>query len=106
MCFVDIPTPTGSYKCEYTNGFYGELCQFTSYGFHDDSFAELYSIGTTSFDIEIAIATKSADSLLLLQAGSDNDKFMALQVVDGSLRFIFKSGSQREGLTVSKVKEV
>lgn len=99
--FVDVEG--GGYTCGCGYGFYGDLCQFSSYGFEEDSFMEYSPMDPLQNDIKMTLATSTTDSLLLFQPGLGNE-FMALEIRDGNVVFTFTTeGNSLKGLTVSKV---
>ncbi|KAL8587634.1 hypothetical protein ACOMHN_045323 [Nucella lapillus] len=84
--------PNG-YQCQCLFGYYGDQCQESSLGFQEGSFLTLQPISKyTKLVISGFLATASSHGLLLFNSVTISSVFsgyMALEVVEGAVRFSF-----------------
>ncbi|XP_048086719.1 protocadherin Fat 4 [Alosa alosa] len=84
------------YYCHCPFGVFGKHCELNSYGFEELSYMEFPSLDPNNNYIYIKFATLMSNALLMYnhdnQTG-DKAEFLALEIVDGQMRFSFNLGS-------------
>lgn len=85
-------------------GVFGKHCELNSYGFEELSYMEFPSLDPNNNYIYIKFATLKNNALLMYnhdnQTG-DKAEFLALEIVEGQMRFSFNLGSGTYKLTTS-----
>ncbi|KAL4641609.1 protocadherin Fat 4 [Arapaima gigas] len=93
------------YSCHCPFGVFGKHCELNSYGFEELSYMEFPSLDPNNNYIYIKFATIKKDALLIYnhdnQTG-EKAEFLALEIVDGQLRFSFNLGSRTHKLMTAK----
>lgn len=89
--------------CPYI--FWGQLCQYSSHGFEKGSYMEFNSMAEYNNIINITLTTTQQNALLLYNPSHSHDKeFIALEIIDGKVRFSLNLGSTEAlRLTIPKV---
>lgn len=90
--------------CSSSSGVFGKHCELNSYGFEELSYMEFPSLDPNNNYIYIKFATLSSNALLMYnhdnQTG-DKAEFLALEIIDGQMRFSFNLGSGTYKLTTA-----
>uniref|UniRef100_A0A8C5N4G4 Protocadherin Fat 4 n=1 Tax=Gouania willdenowi TaxID=441366 RepID=A0A8C5N4G4_GOUWI len=97
------------YFCHCSFGVFGKHCELNSYGFEELSYMEFPSLDPNNNYIYIKFATLQSDALLMYnhdnQTG-DKAEFLALEIIEGQMRFSFNLGSGTYKLmTMMKVSD-
>lgn len=92
-----------------SSGVFGKHCELNSYGFEELSYMEFPSLDPNNNYIYIKFATLKSDALLMYnhdnQTG-DKAEFLALEILEGRVRFSFNLGSGTYKLmTMMKVSD-
>uniref|UniRef100_A0A672LNC7 Protocadherin Fat 4 n=1 Tax=Sinocyclocheilus grahami TaxID=75366 RepID=A0A672LNC7_SINGR len=84
------------YYCHCPFGVFGKHCELNSYGFEELSYMEFPSLDPNNNYIYIKFATLKENALLMYnhdnQTG-DKAEFLALEILEGRMRFLFNLGS-------------
>uniref|UniRef100_A0A3B4TVX1 Protocadherin Fat 4 n=1 Tax=Seriola dumerili TaxID=41447 RepID=A0A3B4TVX1_SERDU len=84
------------YYCHCPFGVFGKHCELNSYGFEELSYMEFPSLDPNNNYIYIKFATLKSNALLMYnhdnQTG-DKAEFLALEIIEGRMRFSFNLGS-------------
>ncbi|KAA0709827.1 Protocadherin Fat 4 FAT tumor suppressor -like protein 4 [Triplophysa tibetana] len=84
------------YYCHCSFGVFGKHCELNSYGFEELSYMEFPSLDPNNNYIYIKFATLKENALLMYnhdnQTG-DKAEFLALEILEGRVRFSFNLGS-------------
>uniref|UniRef100_A0AAY4CGQ0 Protocadherin Fat 4 n=1 Tax=Denticeps clupeoides TaxID=299321 RepID=A0AAY4CGQ0_9TELE len=84
------------YYCHCPFGVFGKHCELNSYGFEELSYMEFPSLDPNNNYIYIKFATLKSHALLMYnhdnQTG-DKAEFLALEILEGQMRFSFNLGS-------------
>lgn len=79
-----------------SSGVFGKHCELNSYGFEELSYMEFPSLDPNNNYIYIKFATLKSNALLMYnhdnQTG-DKAEFLALEILEGRMRFSFNLGS-------------
>uniref|UniRef100_A0A674P605 Protocadherin Fat 4 n=1 Tax=Takifugu rubripes TaxID=31033 RepID=A0A674P605_TAKRU len=97
------------YYCHCPFGVFGKHCELNSYGFEELSYMEFPSLDPNNNYIYIKFATLKSNALLMYnhdnQTG-DKAEFLALEILEGRVRFSFNLGSGTYKLmTMMKVSD-
>ncbi|XP_055033441.2 protocadherin Fat 4 [Misgurnus anguillicaudatus] len=92
------------YYCHCAFGVFGKHCELNSYGFEELSYMEFPSLDPNNNYIYIKFATLKENALLMYnhdnQTG-DKAEFLALEILEGRMRFSFNLGSRTYKLMTS-----
>lgn len=94
------------FQCECPYGFWGDLCQFTSLGFNEMSYMIYPQLAALNNEIEVVFATEKSNALLLYNPSSvaGSSSFIALEILNGRIRFSVALGSQEvRRVTINKM---
>ncbi|XP_071089001.1 protocadherin Fat 4-like [Haliotis cracherodii] len=87
----DVP---GGYTCDCVYGYFGSRCEKSSKGFSEGSFLEFPPLSNlNNTDITLFFATNKRNALLFLSQATVSPTilgFVALEIIDGNVRFSFK----------------
>ncbi|XP_067849588.1 protocadherin Fat 4 [Heptranchias perlo] len=93
------------YYCHCPFGVFGKHCELNSYGFEELSYMEFPSLDPNNNYIYIKFSTIKENSLLMYnydnQTGNKAE-FLALEIVDGKMKFSFNLGSGAHRLMTTK----
>ncbi|XP_038648330.1 protocadherin Fat 4 isoform X2 [Scyliorhinus canicula] len=93
------------YYCHCPFGVFGKYCEVNSYGFEELSYMEFPSLDPNNNYIYIKFSTIKENSLLMYnydnQTGNKAE-FLALEIVDGMMKFSFNLGSGAHRLMTTK----
>ncbi|XP_072351783.1 protocadherin Fat 4 isoform X2 [Scyliorhinus torazame] len=93
------------YYCHCPFGVFGKYCEVNSYGFEELSYMEFPSLDPNNNYIYIKFSTIKENSLLMYnydnQTGNKAE-FLALEIVDGKMKFSFNLGSGAHRLMTTK----
>lgn len=84
----------GAFKCTCQYGYRGNLCEIESKGFTPLSYMQFTSkLDSTSNVINIELATRQQNALLLLYKSQSTYEFLALEIIQGSVRLSYSLGN-------------
>ena len=89
-----------NYRCNCHDHYYGNHCQFSTFGFDEYSYASFRPLDATTNDISIIFASTKPNSLLVYnygKSGGGRSDFLALELVSGKPRFSW--GGSRTDVT-------
>ena len=93
------------FTCHCPFGYWGDLCQHSSSGFGEGSYMEFARLTELNNEIEVIFATNKQNALLLYNPASDTSSsvFIALEILDGKVRFSVHLGSgETTRVTINK----
>nr|KAG5699632.1 hypothetical protein BaRGS_005080 [Batillaria attramentaria] len=97
-CLEDLEVPEGGFRCLCAYGFFGDVCEKSSLGFNEGSYLTMPTISEFGNIVVTGhFATRSRNALLLFNPVSINSVdsgYVALEVVNGAVRFSFKLGPE------------
>ena len=91
------------YRCECPFAHWGQDCERVSVGFQQGSYMEFSPVGDTGNDIDVTFSTLKQNALLLYNPSSTTNDFIALEIIEGRIRFSFNLGDpQSTRITVPR----
>ena len=95
-----------TFECQCGDDYWGNRCEYTTIGFQGGSYLSRSALPSSGAVIQLEFSTTMTNALLFYNHDSytdDNAKFVALEILDGSLELSFNFGLGQSSISVGKI---